>query len=231
MIVGWGVGLRVVLNTMWDSVTLQFHLHETPDAIRTSSPPLYFDFTPRLAGSLHSSFVNIPLFMDTSALAAPSWSEPRVHISREDSSRAHFIESVSATMPRGILSVFSSDLCRRCCATAVTTCDLLQVFAAWPVEGCTHNGLLADALDGTSTAAVLGWIMMHMVSMFFELRCHAADRRSSCVRAFWQREQQQQQQQRSKRNEAPALVDIQDVWSRMDWAWYTHASCRRYRRR
>jgi len=95
MIVGWGVGLRVVLNTMWDSVTLQFHLHETPDAIRTSSPPLYFDFTPRSA-SLDASFLNIPPFMDTSALAASSWSEPRLHVSREDSSQAHFIESVSA---------------------------------------------------------------------------------------------------------------------------------------
>ncbi len=141
------------VDTMWNLATLQFHLQETPDAIRTSSPPLYFDFTPRSA-SLHSSFMTLPLFMDTSALAASSWSEPRLHISREDSSHAYFIESVSVTMLRGIRSVFSSGCCRRCCATAVTKCDLLQVVAAWPVEGCTHNGLLADAIDGTSTAAV-----------------------------------------------------------------------------
>ena len=97
---------------------LQPHLQETPHAIRTSSPPLYFDFSPRSA-SLDASFLNIPLFMDTSALAASSWSEPRLHVSREDSSQAHFIESVSARMLRGILIVVSSGRCRCCCAKAL----------------------------------------------------------------------------------------------------------------
>jgi hypothetical protein len=74
---------------------LQPHLQETPYAIRASSPPLYFDYTPRSA-SFDASFLNVPLFMDTSALEASSWSEPRLHVSRDDSSQAYFIESVSA---------------------------------------------------------------------------------------------------------------------------------------
>ncbi len=36
----------------------------------------------------------------------------------------------------------------------VFKCDLFQVFAAWPVEGCLDNFVLSDAIDGTSTAAV-----------------------------------------------------------------------------
>jgi hypothetical protein len=64
-------------------------------------------------------------------------------------------------------------------------CYLLQVFAAWPVEGCVDNGLLVDAIDGTSTAAALVCMMMRNTAIVFALRCDAADCRSSCVRAFW----------------------------------------------
>jgi hypothetical protein len=88
-------------------------------------------------------------------------------------------------MLRGILLVILSGLCRRCCAKAVTKCDLLQVFAAWSVEGCVENGLLVDALDGTNTAAALSCMMTRKVTITFAMHCDAANCRSSCVRAFW----------------------------------------------
>ena len=46
------------------------------------------------------------------------------------------------------------------------------------------NGLLVDAIDGTSTALALGCMMMRNAIVIFALRCDAADCRSSCVRAF-----------------------------------------------
>jgi hypothetical protein len=71
------------------------------------------------------------------------------------------------------------------CEGAVTKCELLQVFAAWPVEACADNGLLVDALDGTSTAAALSCMMMRKTTIIFALHCDVANCRSSCVRAFW----------------------------------------------